>query len=62
MALRDIKEDELHLISGPLGSLVGLYDQLIRKLCSGEHPVKIAVSSATISIRSDLNLFIFLFI
>lgn len=44
-----IIQDELHLISGPLGSLVGLYDQLLRSLCSVEHPVKIAVSSATIS-------------
>ena len=29
--------------------MVGLYDQLIKKLCSKDSPVKIAVSSATIS-------------
>ena len=44
-----IIQDELHLISGPLGSLVGLYDQLLTTLCSRIYPVKIAVSSATIS-------------
>lgn len=44
-----IIQDELHLISGPLGSLVGLYDQLVVDLCSKKYPVKIAVSTATIS-------------
>lgn len=44
-----IIQDELHLIEGPLGSLVGLYDQLVRNFCSSEKPVKIVGSTATIS-------------
>ena len=44
-----IIQDELHLIGGPLGSLVGLYDQLVRDFCSEKYPVKIVGSTATIS-------------
>ncbi len=46
-----IIQDELHLISGPLGTITGIYEVAIRKLCQ-ENDVKAKVIASTATIRN----------
>jgi hypothetical protein len=54
-----IVQDELHLISGPLGTMVGLYETAIEALCTAPVRPKLLASTATVrrARRQILSLF-----
>ncbi len=46
-------QDELHLIDGPLGSMVGLYETAVSQLCGAGHRLKYVASTATVREATD---------
>lgn len=55
-----IIQDELHLLSGPLGTTMGVYEAAIQMLCEeGGRPAKVVASTATIRRAPDQVLGLF---
>ncbi|MFD2077468.1 Helicase conserved C-terminal domain-containing protein [Actinopolymorpha cephalotaxi] len=48
-----IVQDELHLISGPLGTMVGLYETAVDAITGADAPAKVVASTATIRRAHD---------
>src|SRR5690606_8525705 len=48
-----IIQDELHLISGPLGTLVGLYETAVDAASTGDARPKLIASTATVRRAQD---------
>lgn len=40
-------QDETHLISGPLGTMVAMYEAVVDRMCSAKAPPKVVASTAT---------------